>query len=49
MTDDKGSVYLDVRSIISAAKGKYNYVSDGDNQTYSITSEEAKNLLSRIK
>lgn len=49
MTDDKGSVYLDVRSIISAAKGEYNNVSDGDNQTYSITSEEAKNLLSRIK
>jgi hypothetical protein len=49
MTDDKGSSYLDVRSIIAAAKGEYNHVSDGDNQTYSITSEEAKNLLSRIK
>jgi hypothetical protein len=49
MTDDKGSVYLNVRSIISAAKGEYNHVSDGDNQTYSITSEEAKNLLNRIK
>ena len=49
MTDEKGdSSFLDLKSIQVAANGKENFVIDGDNQTYSITPEEAKSLLSKM-
>ena len=49
MTDEnEDSFFLDLRSIQAASNGKENFVIDGDNQTYSITPEEAKNLLSKM-
>ena len=50
VSDENGDFYLEVDSLEKAAMvNEQTYVTDGDNQTYLISPEEAKIILNKIK